>query len=280
MRVPPVKTKYNTRYVTNSGFKSSEVEDLLRMPKQRVMCLCQDSHNKHKATVVSSFAQDGGISSSSHASIALDDGRSYADAVKGCASGKAYLFNTHSQPRCGSNIDKHSEPNTEPRIVNTAYDHSKNAVHVETCVTARDNDNMKVFDINGLDDKYFSSILIKSCHEGKSVPPCNVITHELWKSQTDFNFGFIPLSDFRLSGTTEINNMENYCPITAHKIVKQYKKPNYLGARLKVDSQLNLDEWKKELVGYWDSQLIDLLYFGFPLDFKRGSSLQWEGSNH
>ena len=74
--------------------------------------------------------------------------------------------------------------------------------------------------------------------------------------------------------------MENYCPITAHKIVKQYNKPNYLGARLKVDSQLNLDQWKKELVGYWDSQLIDLLYFGFPLDFNRGSPLQWEGSNH
>ena len=170
--VPPVKTKYNTRYVTNSGFKCSEVEALLCMPKQRVMSLCQDSHNKHKATVISSFAQDGGVSSSSHASIALDDGRSYADAVKGCASGKTYLFNTHSRPRCGSNIDKHSEPNTEPRIVNTAYDQSKNAVHAETSVTARDNDNMKVFDINGLDDKYFSSILIKSCYEGKSVPPC------------------------------------------------------------------------------------------------------------
>ena len=82
----------------------------------------------------------------------------------------------------------------------------------------------------------------KSCHEGKSVPACNVITHELWKSQTDFIFGFIPLSDFHLSGSTEINNMENYCPITAHKIVKQYNKPNHLGARLKVDSQLNLDE--------------------------------------
>ena len=47
-----------------------------------------------------------------------------------------------------------------------------------------------------------------------------------------------------------------------------------MGARLKVDSQLNLDEWKKELVGYWDSQPIDLLYFGFPLDFNRGSPLQ------
>ena len=90
------------------------------------------------------------------------------------------------------------------------------------------------------------------------------------KSQTDFNFGFIPLGDFRLSDSNEINYIANFCPITAHKIVKRCNKPNYLGARLKVDSQLNLDEWKKELVGYWYTQLIDLLYFGFPLDFNLG----------
>ena len=146
------------------------------------MSLCQDSHNKHKATVVSSFAQDRGVSSSSHASIALDDGRSYADVVKSCTPGNTYLFNTRSRPHCGNNIDKYSEPNTEPRMVNTAYDHSKNAVHEETCITARDKDNLKVFDINGLDDKYFSSKPIQSCHEGKSVLACNVITHALWKS--------------------------------------------------------------------------------------------------
>ena len=34
------------------------------------------------------------------------------------------------------------------------------------------------------------------------------------------------------------------------------------------------------MVDYWDTQLIDLLYFGFPLDFNLGSPLEWEGSNH
>ena len=53
--------------------------------------------------------------------------------------------------------------------------------------------------------------------------------------------------------------MADYCPITAHHIVKQYNKPDYLGPRLNVDSQLNLVEWKKELVGYWDTLLIDLM---------------------
>ena len=212
--------------------------------------------------------------------VQLSDGRLYSDVTMGCTTRKTYLSNTHTWPRCGSNIDKHSEPNTELRIVNTACGNSKSAVYKETHVAASDNDKMKIFDINGLDDKYSSSILIKACHEGKSVPAFNAITHELWKSQIDFNFGFIPLGVFRLSDSNEINYMANYCPITAHKIVKQYNKPNYLGARLKVDSQLNLDEWKNELVGYWDTQLIDLVYFGFPLDFNQGSPLQWEGLNH
>ena len=206
------------------------------MNKQRVIGLFHDSDKLCKVTVAGSFAQDGGICSSSTVSTALSDGRLYSDVTKGCASRKAYLFNTHTWPRCGSNIDKHSEPNTELRIVNTACGNSKNAVHKQTRVAASDNDKMKIFDINGLDDKYSSSILIKSCHEGKSVPTCNVITHELWKSKTDFNFGFIPLGDFRLSDSNEINYMANYCPITAHKIVKQYNKPNYLGAKLKADS--------------------------------------------
>ena len=87
----------------------------------------------------------------------------------------------HTGPRCGSNIDKHSEPNTELCIANTACDNSKNAVYEGNRVDARDNDKMKIFYINGLDDKYSSFILIKSCHEGKSVPDCNAITHELWE---------------------------------------------------------------------------------------------------
>ena len=102
----------------------------------------------------------------------------------------------------------------------------------------------------------------------------------MWKSQTDFEFGFIPLGEFQLSDSSEVHVISDYCPIKAHAIVKSFQKPNYLGARLKVDSQLNLKAWKAELHDYWDSQLIDLLYFGFPLDFNRNSPLRWEGENH
>ena len=52
--------------------------------------------------------------------------------------------------------------------------------------------------------------------------------------------------------------MTDYCPITDHNIVKQYNK---------------------ELVHYWHIQHIDLLYFGFPLDFNWNSPLEREGSS-
>ena len=74
-----------------------------------------------------------------------------------------------------------------------------------------------------------------------------------------------------------VNELSDYCPIKAFQnLVYQifYKQ------ELKVDTQLHLDEWQKELQGYWDTQLMDLLRFGFPLDFNRVSPLQWEGQNH
>ena len=138
---------------------------------------------------------------------------------------------------------------------------------------------MRIFDINGLEDKYLNTILNRSYHL-TSTPNCDAQSYEKWKAQSDFNFGFITMGEFRLSGSQEIHEMSHYCPIEAHLIAKQYQKPNYLGARLKADSQLNLNAWKMPLLDYWDKQLIDLLYFGFPLDFNRSSSLKWEGINH
>ena len=111
-----------------------------------------------KVTVAGSFAQDGGVCSSSTASTALCDGRLYSDVTKGCAS---YLSNINTWPPCGSKIYKHSEPNTELRIVNTTCGNSKNSVDNETLVLLLIMIKMNIFDIEGLDVKYSSSILIK-----------------------------------------------------------------------------------------------------------------------
>ena len=99
------------------------------------------------------------------------------------------------------------------------------------------------------------------------------INTQAWKDQTDFEFGFIPLSDLHESDSRVINHLQKYCPIEAHRIVAGYGKPNYLGARIKVDTQLNLQMWYQELRDYWDQQLLDFLTFGFPLDFNRNAPL-------
>ena len=130
-------------------------------------------------------------------------------------------------------------------------------------------DNCKVFDINGLDEKYITFILIKT--PKKNLDQAMVKAR---KAQTDFQFGFIPLSDVQESKCKMmINYLEEYCPIEAYKLVASHKKPNYLGARIKVDSQLNLQEWYDQIYDYWDQQLLEFLTFGFPLDFNRNSRL-------
>ena len=55
---------------------------------------------------------------------------------------------------------------------------------------------------------------------------------------------------------------------------------NFLECRIPVKSQLNVDEWSRQLQGYLDTQLIDLINYGFPLDFNRKSPLKWEDRNH
>ena len=69
-------------------------------------------------------------------------------------------------------------------------------------------------------------------------------------------------------------------PVDVHKKVKQSGLPNFMAARIPIKSQLNIDKWKEALVGYWDQQLLQLIEYGFPLDFNRACKLRHEGVNH
>ena len=225
-----------------------------------------------------SFAQDGGGQKPNTPQISFCDGRLYSEIAAGKTSRKA------STVPVVANVD-HSESvvlcSNMKRVIcsKTSQPDIVDRKNVENVDKVR-SEKMKLYDINGLEDKYISSILIRSCHDRKNVINCNAKSYKIWKSQTDFKFGFIPLGEFQLSDSSEVHVISDYCPIKAHAIVKSFQKPNYLGARLKVDAQLNLEAWKAELHDYWDSQLIDLLYFGFPLEFNQNSPLRWEGENH
>ena len=93
---------------------------------------------------------------------------------------------------------------------------------------------------------------------------------------SDFAFGFVPLNDM-------ITNSQGHIgpaiidPIQQHFIAKSFNAPNFLGARIPVSAQLNVDEWKCVFKDYWDQQLLQFIAFGFPLDFNRNSKLRSDG---
>ena len=93
-------------------------------------------------------------------------------------------------------------------------------------------------------------------------------------------FGFLPTSPLQLYTGDPV-----YCEtisdlIRAHRLIRQSGLPNYLKCRIPVQSGLNIVAWRSHLHGYWDSQICDLLQYGFPLDFDRSLPLLSSEVNH
>ena len=68
--------------------------------------------------------------------------------------------------------------------------------------------------------------------------------------------------------------------MSLHKNVKASKNHNFLGAQIRIESQLNYAVWEKYLTEYWDQQLCYLIKYGFPLDFNANNPLKHERNNH
>ena len=64
------------------------------------------------------------------------------------------------------------------------------------------------------------------------------------------------------------------------EVVKKSGKPNFLQARIPIQSQLKVEAWEEALGDYWDRQLLELIKFGFPLDFNRACDLGQYTGNH
>ena len=52
------------------------------------------------------------------------------------------------------------------------------------------------------------------------------------------------------------------------------------GARIPIRSQLNIQKWHEYLSEYWDQQLLQLVTFGFPLDFNHQCVIKADKTNH
>ena len=131
----------------------------------------------------------------------------------------------------------------------------------------------------GVLDKFVNSILHANQFSG-IIPDVDTEIYHKWRDQSDFNFGFVPLGDQILPDTLKVNNSKYLNLLEMHENVKATNKPNYMEARLPVNSQLKVDAWKSHLQGYWDEQLLQLIEFGFPLDFNRNCPLNNESGNH
>ena len=100
--------------------------------------------------------------------------------------------------------------------------------------------------------------------------------HQLWQSQVDFRFGFVPLQEQLLPGPDIGTSKFSGTLLQIHDIVKKSGKPNFLKACIPIQSQL-----KEEALGnYWDRQLLELIKFGFPLDFNHVCDLGQYTGNH
>ena len=98
--------------------------------------------------------------------------------------------------------------------------------------------------------------------------------------QNGKNFCFLPMNDLLVYSGKEIiwGDVPNI--VQAHKIIRDSNKPNFMGTRIAVDTQFNIPAWKRHLSEYWDKQIVDLLQYGFPLDFDRSKSLNATYQNH
>ena len=85
----------------------------------------------------------------------------------------------------------------------------------------------------------------------------------LWKSQTDYTFGFVPLNNLVLPDSPGHIGDNVVDPVAQHLRIKSSGAPNFLGLRIPIKSQLNVSEWKKLFANYWDQQLIHLVEFIF-----------------
>ena len=94
------------------------------------------------------------------------------------------------------------------------------------------------------------------------------------------SFGVVPLSPLTTDVGVHTNNDRCTDPLLVHQLVHASGCPNFFGLRIPILSNLNIPSWRIYLEHYWDQQIVDLLEFGFPLDFNRDSDLVSIEENH
>ena len=72
--------------------------------------------------------------------------------------------------------------------------------------------------------------------------------------------------------TIEVSNLLQWA-FDAHRIVSATNCPNYKGARIRVPTELNINDWRALCANYEDQLLLDYLEYGFPLCVDRNKAV-------
>ena len=110
-------------------------------------------------------------------------------------------------------------------------------------------------DINGAqsDDKFQVGLLTKDGWK-KNINwlEQNCSDFKAWRSQSDYQFRFVPLTNcFRSNASKQTGPVIDW-PIEQHILVKLTGRPNCIEAHLPMKSQLNTSEWEVMLQDYWN----------------------------
>ena len=139
---------------------------------------------------------------------------------------------------------------------------------VDPSTTSEKNDKFDTFLVKKK-RSYDTISQVKACKDYKAC-----------KNQMGEPFGVIPLSPL-LVYTGQNTGSNRVCdPLLAHRLVRQLGCPNFLGCRIPVHSKLHIKNWRFYLHDFGDRQLVDLLEYGFPLDFDRDAPFRSTEENH
>ena len=119
-------------------------------------------------------------------------------------------------------------------------------------------------------DVFDKVLLKKKVHRDTIAQAKSCDDYLTCKSQMDKPFWVNPLSPLKIYTGAPTRNQNISDPLLVHHLVRASGRPNYLGLRIPLTSNLNISAWRMHLKNYWDQQLVDLLEFGSPLDFDRG----------
>ena len=175
------------------------------------------------------------------------------------------------------------------RLTSSTSPNTTHVLHKKPCKGKKLNDNCELE----------LSVAVQSAHQtlkcedifqpelkqGK-IPPyilsskMNCVDYVKCSHKNGTQFGFIPLTPLRIYTGKQSSNQSIHNIVDLHHKVKASSCRNFMACRIPLQSQLNINNWRKYLVEYWDQQLVDLLDFGFPLDFDHEYPLQPTETNH